>query len=228
MIDGGIFIIKGKDAMNGHRKEKREPIYRGFLIPAIIICLLCIPVGGKAVQYEPKEVVKKLNTVLLEAMKGGKTLGYEGRYSLLTPVIKDSFALSNTARIAAGRYWASFSEEERNAYLKTYTEWTIASYDGRFNEYSGEQFKIISDSEPERGTVAVTSKLVKSNGDEVEFKYQLLQVGPVWRIVDIRISGVSQLALTRAQFASVLGKSGFQGLITMLNGKIKDLAKGAG
>jgi phospholipid transport system substrate-binding protein len=227
-IAGGIFIIKGNNGMNCHRKEKREPMYRPFLMLMIFLCLLFMPVVGKTAQYGPTEVVKKINAVLLEAMKGGDELGYAGRYRLLAPVIKNSFALSDTARIAAGRYWGTFSEEERNAYLKTYTDWTIASYAGRFNEYSGQQFRLISESAPVRGTVIVISKLVKSNKDEVEFNYQLLQVKGVWRIVDIRISGVSQLALTRAQFVSILGKSGFQGLISMLDGKIKDLAKGAG
>jgi phospholipid transport system substrate-binding protein len=228
MISGRIFIIKRNNGMNCHRKEKRMPKYRSFLTLVIFLCLLFVPVVGKAAQSGPTEVVKKLDTVLLKAMKGGDKLGYAGRYRLLAPVIKGSFALSETARIAAGRYWGEFSEEERNVYLKTYTEWTIATYAGRFNEYSGQQFRLISESAPEKGTVIVISKLIKSNKDEVEFNYQLLQAEGDWRIVDIRISGVSQLALTRAQFVSILGKSGFQGLIATLNSKIKDLAKGAG
>jgi phospholipid transport system substrate-binding protein len=228
MIDGRIFIIKGNNGMNCHRKEKRMRKYRSFLLLVVFLCLLFVPVVGKAAQAGPTEVVKKLNTVLLEAMKGGDKLGYAGRYRLLSPVIKGSFALSETARIAAGRYWESFSEEQRKVYLKTYAEWTIATYAGRFNEYSGQQFKLVSESAPVRDTVIVISKLIKGNQDKVEFDYQLLQVEGSWRIVDIRISGVSQLALTRAQFVSVLGKSGFQGLITTLNGKIKDLSKGVG
>jgi phospholipid transport system substrate-binding protein len=108
--------------------------------------------------------------------------------------------------------------------LKTYTEWTVATYAGRFDDYSGEQFKLISESAPDRDTATVSSKLIESNRDEVEFNYQLHRMEGAWRIVDVRILEVSQLALTKAQFVSILGLKGFKGLISMLNGKIKDLS----
>ena len=214
--------------MDRDRKETIEPMYRRFPLFVIFLCLLFVPVIGLAAQNEPKEVVKKLDAALLEAMKGGDKLGYAGRYRLLAPVIRNSFDTYNTARIAAGQYWAGFSEEQRMEYLKTYYEWTVASYAGRFDEYSGQQFRLVSETTPERAIVTVISNLIKRNGEEVEFNYLLTQVKGVWRIVDIRVSGVSQLALTRAQFVDVLGKSGFRGLIKTLKGKIKDLEKGKG
>jgi phospholipid transport system substrate-binding protein len=217
-----------QNGIYGHRSGKEETMYRCFIVLIVFLGLLFTPAVGEAEQSGPTAVVKKMNAALLEAMKGGDKLGYSGRYRLLAPVIKASFALSDTARIAAGRYWRTFTEEERNAYLKTYTEWTIASYAGRFDAYSGEEFRLVSESPPARGSVNVISKLIRSDKDEVEFNYRLMQAEGGWRIVDIRISGVSQLALTRGQFVSILGKSGFQGLISMLNGKINNLEKGTG
>ncbi|HSA77900.1 MAG TPA: ABC transporter substrate-binding protein [Nitrospirota bacterium] len=189
----------------------------------VLMGAVLTPISGEAGRNGPSEVINKLNSSLLEAMKGGQKLGYEGRYRLLAPVIRDSFALSSMGRIAAGRYWDAFSEEERKLYRKTYTEWSIASYAGRFNEYSGEQFRLVSESPPEGGTVTVISKLIDSSKDEVEFNYKFRLVDGSWRIVDIRILGVSQLALTRAQFVSVLGIKGFNGLISSLNGKVREL-----
>jgi phospholipid transport system substrate-binding protein len=206
-------------------KENSQRTYRGFLFLVIFLGAVFLPFSGMAVQQAPSEVINKLNTVLLESMKKGNTLGYEGRYRLLAPVIKDSFAISLMARIASGKYWGTFSEEERKVYLRTYADWSVASYAGRFNEYSGQQFRLISESAPERGTVTVLSKLIDRNKDEVEFNYQFRQVEGTWRIVDIKILGVSQLALTRVQFVSILGAKGFQGLISMLNGKIRDLSQ---
>ncbi len=211
--------------MSCHDKENSQRIYRGFLFLVIFLGVVFSPFYGMAVQQAPSEVINKLNTVLLESMKKGNALGYEGRYRLLAPVIKDSFAISLMARIASGKYWGSFSEDERKVYLRTYTDWSVASYAGRFNGYSGQQFRLISESPPERGTVTVISKLIDKNKDEVEFNYQFRQVEGTWRIVDIKILGVSQLALTRVQFVSILGAKGFQGLISTLNGKIRDLSQ---
>jgi phospholipid transport system substrate-binding protein len=214
--------------MNTRWKKNGLLIYRSLLPLFILLVALFMPFPIKAEQNGPSEVIKKLNAGLLEAMKGGRELGYGGRFRLLAPVIKDTFALYKMARLAAGKYWETFSEEERNVYLKTYTEWSIASYAGRFNKYDGERFTLVSESAPERSTVTVISKLVESNKDEVEFNYLLRRVEGAWRVVDIRVFGVSQLALTRVQFVSILGKMGLQGLISMLNEKISDLSQGKG
>lgn len=199
-----------------------------FLLLIFFPGFIFIPLSGKADQTGPTEAITKLNSTLLEAMKGGKELGYEGRYKMLAPVIREYFALTQMARSTAGKYWESFSAEERDVYLKTYIEWTIASYAGRFDEYSGEQFSLVSVSPPDKGVVTVVSRLIASNKDEVEFNYQFRMVGGVWRIVDIRILGVSQLSLTKAQFVSILDKKGYQGLVSILYDKIRSLSQRKG
>lgn len=161
----------------------------------------------------------------MESMRRAGELGYQGRYKLLEPVIKDSFAISFMANQSVGRYWKTLREEERSTFLKTYTEWTIATYAGRFGGYSGEQFELVSESEPDRGTVSVISKLIQSNKEEIEFHYKLRKMEGRWRVVDIQISGVSQLALTRSQFVDVIKNKGFDGLVSMLKGKIEGFSR---
>lgn len=195
-----------------------------WIFSVTVMFSILAPTGAWCEQ--PSAVVRKLNAALLEAMKKGKEAGYPVRRSIVEPVIRDSFALDDTARAAAGRYWATFNEDQRKIYLKTYADWTVATYAGRFDGYSGEKFTIVSESPPVGGTVTVISKLIQPKGGEVEFSYQLRQVRGNWRIADIKICGVSQLALTRGQFISIVRKKGFPGLIAKLNEKIDKLAQG--
>jgi phospholipid transport system substrate-binding protein len=176
---------------------------------------------GSAEQSEPSDVIKKFNATLIDSMKRAKELGYSGRYQLLEPVIKDSFALSYMATISVGKYWKTLNEKEKNLLLDTYTEWTIATYAGRFDDYSGEKFELISTSKPVQDTVTVISKLIGSDEDR-DFYYRLRKMEGKWRIVDIQISGVSQLALTRSQFVDVINRKGVNALISMLKDKIKN------
>jgi len=211
------------------KPDKSQRIIRVFLVLLVFLATVFRPEFPEWLDKTGLQgLSKKFNSALLEAMKGGKKLGYEGRYRLLDPVIRNSFSLSSMARSAAGNYWDSFSEEERKVYLKTYSEWSVANYAGRFTDYSGEQFRLISESPPERNTVTVLSKLIESNGNDLEFKYHLRLVEGSWRIVDIRILGVSQLWLTKAQFVFILGVKGFDGLISMLNDKTRKLSQGDG
>jgi ABC-type transporter MlaC component len=49
-----------------------------------------------------------------------------------------------------------------------------------------------------------------------------------WRIVDIQVRGVSQLAMTRSQFVGILEREGFDGLINSLKDKIRELSGNPG
>jgi len=222
-------MLLRENKKKGHCREMQTRWFRRYILFLFAFMVaVVVPFSAYAASPGPSLPVKNLNTALLQAMKGASELGYEGRYRLLSPVIKDSFALSHTARIVAGGYWKTFSEAERNLYLKTYADWTVATYAGRFDGYSGEQFMLVSESLPDRDTATVTSKLITSNSDEVEFNYQLHRMEGTWRIVDVKILDVSQLSLTKAQFVSILGFKGFNGLISMLNGKIKDMSQRKG
>ncbi len=194
----------------------------GFVL---VLSLVLSPLRSNAEQA-PQESIKTFNAALLEAMKKADELGYKGRYSLLAPVIDNSFALPLMADLALGRYRKTLTEEQHRTYLKNYIEWTVATYAARFDGYSGEQFKIVSQSGPERGIVTVVSDLIKTDGEKVEFHYLLRQVAGKWRVVDIQISGVSQLALTRSQFTSVINDAGFAGLMSMLKEKIRGFSQG--
>jgi phospholipid transport system substrate-binding protein len=170
----------------------------------------------------PEDTIGRFNAALLDAMKKADALGYKGRYQLLEPVITDVFALSFMASKAMGSHWRKLTPKQRGIYLKTYSDWTVATYAGRFDGYSGEIFDIARSVPADRDTVSVKSSIMKPNGDRiVDFKYLLRRMSGKWQIIDIRIVEVSQLALTRAQFVSVMNKEGFDNLISMLREKTK-------
>ncbi len=198
-----------------------------FLQIAILMAAFVIvsPHAAPASQPGPKDGIQALNASLLEAMKRADELGYTGRYKLLEPVIRDTFAFSFMGSKAVGRFWEKLDEEQRKLFHKTYAEWSIATYAGRFDGYSGEKFEIVSESAPAQGTVTVISKLIQSNEEPITFSYLMRMIDGRWRIVDIQISGVSQLALTRAQFSDILKSKGFTALITMLKEKTAEFAK---
>ncbi len=205
-------------------KEKKAA---GLLVVSCIllmILLLCT-ISQAAETPGPQAVIENFNAALLEAMKKADELGYSGRYRLLDPVIKNSFALSFMGEQTLGRYAKKITAEERESFLKYYTDWTVATYAGRFDGYSGEKFEVVSESGPVQGTSTVISKLIKQNGEEVVFHYQLRKIKSMWRIVDIKILGVSELALTRAQFTEVIKYKGLNGLISMLKEKIAGFEK---
>ena len=170
---------------------------------------------------EQAKVIQEFNEALIAAMKGGKELGYEGRYKLLEPVIDKTFAMSYMASRSLGRYWKPLSDADKKAFLDLYRQWSIAQYAENFDEYDNQSFKIVSESESARGLFTVNTDFTKPIGDIIEFNYQLRKIKDHWRIVDIFISGVSQLANTRSQFMTIMKKQGLEGLSAEMKQKIE-------
>ena len=200
--------------------------FAGFIVLAALSLTLAFHSRAEAKQTEPAEVISGFNAALLESMKKAGELGYHGRFKLLEPVIKESFAVPFMARECVGSYWKTLGEKDRQTFLDTYSEWTIATYAGRFNDYSGERFEISSESKPVRGTVTVISKLIQPNNEQIDFHFSLRKIDALWRIVDIKVFGVSQLANTRSQFVSVIKNKGFDDLISSLKKNISRFSLG--
>jgi len=208
------------------RQEGSMRVAHWVIALSILLYAVLFPLQGKADMQGPAEVIKTFNAALLESMKRADELGYAGRYKLLDPVVRNSFALPYMASQSAGRYWKTIKETEQRVLVKTYTEWSVATYARRFDGYSGERFEVVSESASDQGTVTVISKIIQPDKEGAVFHYKLRKIDGNWRIVDIQISGVSQLALTRSQFTSVIKEKGFDGLIALLKTKTEGLAQG--
>jgi phospholipid transport system substrate-binding protein len=191
--------------------------------PFIMATLLFLPVSGRADQRGAEDAVKKMNSALLESMKKAEEIGFRGRYKVLSPVIHDVFALTFMGEVSMGSFWKTLSTEQRKQFLDTYTDWTISSYAGNFDGYSGEIFEVKNDQVDRGDKVTVVSTLISPKENPIDFNYTLRRFQDKWRIVDIRIEGVSQLAMTRGQFVAVMKKKGFDGLIASLKEKIATL-----
>jgi ABC-type transporter MlaC component len=72
----------------------------------------------------------------------------------------------------------------------------------------------------------VHARLIKSSGEPVKFDYIMRRTDGGWRIVNIIVDGVSDLALKRAEYTSVMRDQSFEALIAQLRQKVQDYAKG--
>lgn len=204
----------------------KTPALTGFSL--LVFCtVMVLPLHIRGETPGPAEVISRFNGALIEAMRGGKELGFSGRYRLLKPVVTETFLSPYMASVSVGRHWKTLTEEQQRQFEEIYAEWLIANYAKNFHAYAGERFEITKQSQT-AGGAAVLSKLLNSQGKETEFDYRLRLTEDAWHIVDIRISGVSQLANTRAQFVSVLDKNGFDELVASLKRKSREFSRSDG
>ena len=172
-------------------------------------------------------VVERFQSTLISVMKDAKKLGYEGRYKILAPAVEESHDLPGIAQFAAGRYWDKLSEQQRKTYVATFAKLSIATYAYRFDDYSGEAFKTVSEEAISNGDELVHTVLTSPNSDNVHFDYILRRRDGVWRIINIIVDGVSDLAIKRAEYSNIIRDQGGDVLIAKLQGQITNYSKPA-
>jgi phospholipid transport system substrate-binding protein len=176
----------------------------------------------------PSKVVDTLHDNLISVMKDSESLGYDGRFEQLEPVINELFDIPFMAAKSVGRHWKSVDEADRSRLLSKFGQFTVANYAGRFTGYSGQSFETFKEEPSKHGTVMVFSRLDKGNGETIQLNYRLRPDGDDgWKIIDVLLNGtVSELALRRSEYSSLIQREGFTALMTALNARIDDLAGG--
>ncbi len=198
---------------------------------AALVLLLAMPllVPAKVMAQEsPKVTIENFYATLLGVMKQAKTLGYQGRYAKLEPVVDRTFNLNDMGRLAIGPQWAKLTPDEQVRLLDVFRRFTVASYAAQFNGYGGERFDVGNEVPMQQGNLIVESKLVQGNGSPVSMNYLMRKYGDRWQIIDVFIDGtLSEVSRRRSEFTSVIAKGGIEALIKVLEQKIQVLQKSA-
>lgn len=202
-------------------------ISRRTLFSAATAFMLMLPFGARAADAGPVAIVNEFYATLMQAMKQGPQIGFAGRRDLLAPAVSKAFDLPAMTRITVGPQWASVPADQQQKLIHAFSDYSVATYANRFDNYSGEKFEVDPKAVPSAGgDVVVHSKLVESDGKPVELDYLMHRIGgDGWKIIDVYLSGtISQLAAQRSEFTSVMSRGGATALIQSLRDKAAQLA----
>ncbi len=194
-----------------------------------VIALLGLGSPAAAAESPARRIVEMLHGSLLDIMMSAEALGFEGRRDYITPVMEDSYDMALIARASTGRYWRRASDDQKRRIIEAITRLSITIYAARFDGFSGEQFRTLSDEPAPRGTVLVKTEIVKSDGDTVALDYLMRETAGDWRIIDVYLDGIySEIALKRADYAGILKRAGFDGLFAEIERKIAEIEREGG
>ncbi|WP_292977177.1 ABC transporter substrate-binding protein [Nitrosomonas sp.] len=197
------------------------------LLVSIILVMAATGLQAESPENDDAErVITTLQDGLIQTMRQGQKAGYNGRLKLIAPVIQQTHDLAAIIRSVLGAHWAKLDADQQQAITQAFQANSIATYADRFDQYDGEQFKVIEQIQLPRGRVLVRSQLVRVDGNPVNFDYVMNRTSEGWRIINIVVDGVSDLALKRAEYSAVLQKNGIAALIDMLKQKTARIEQG--
>ena len=196
--------------------------------------LLGIAAGGAAADpstgtspdaAEATRVVEGLHAAMLDAMKQGQQLGFDGRLKRLEPAIASRYDFAFIAEKSVGLAWKDFDAEQRAKLVDAISRLAYATYSARMSDFGGERFETLGTEGASQGTVLVHTRIVDANGGKVPLDYRLRETPDGPRIVDVFYDGtVSELAMRRSEYSSLLKKGGFEALMAALEKKIGEQA----
>ena len=94
----------------------------------------------------------------------------------------------------------------------------------RFRKATADTFAISGQEELPRGQIEVTGTLATADGEKLPISYILHQADGSWKIINIIVDGISDLALKRSEYRRVMEDEDFAGLLEYLSAQIADLA----
>jgi phospholipid transport system substrate-binding protein len=192
-----------------------------WLMALILMVLGLIPLRAQT----PSAAVVKIQTYyeqLMPTIQQAARLSVRERDKRFAPVFAAVFDIPTMTRLAVGPAWKSFSAEQQAAVRDAFARFIVAQYASQIKDYSGESFVVDPQTTPESrgGGEIVKTKLVQPGGRTVSINY--LVRGE--RVVDIYLNGtISDLAMRRDEFASVVAAGGADALIKRLRDRTDNL-----
>ena len=190
---------------------------------AVVLMVLLGLVPSRA--QTPSTAVAKIENYyqqLMPTIQQAARLGVREREKRFSPVFAAVFDIPTMTRLAVGPGWKSFSAEQQAAARDAFARFLVAEYASQIKDYSGESFVVDPQTTPESrgGGEIVKTKLLQPGGRTVNINY--LVRGE--RVVDIYLNGtISDLAMRRDEFASVIATGGADALIKRLRDRTENL-----
>lgn len=190
-----------------------------------VVMFLAILFAGRSVlasdaHDQLKASMDKLIAVLKEKSLKAPDKKEERRAKIFA-VLEERFDFEQMGKWALGANWKGLSQQERDEFVKTFSELIEKSYILKIERYSNE--KIEFKDERTKGKYYYVYTDVISGDKTIPVNYSLYPKGDQWLVYDVVIEGVSLVKNYRTQFDEIIRKEKFAGLMDKLKKQVSDL-----
>jgi len=174
-----------------------------------LLLALCLAAGTAFAAADPGQTVVDLGNRTLQLLNQ-KQLPEQERQSKFRALWREGFDGNYISRVIAGPYWRTANEQQRQDFVKALEDYIVRVYSQRFEQYSGEQFKMLK-ATPQGEEALVNSQIIRPNGGPpVKVDWRLRKQGGDYKIVDVIVEGISMVTTQRDEFTAVAQRGGGQ------------------
>lgn len=193
---------------------------RTFLIAIIAL----IPAITFAQLPPPAAPVAQLTATLASLQQAGRKTPFATRMQTLLPVVQQVFDLPVVLQNSVGPRWSSLPDEQKTQALDVFTQYTAAAYVTNFDTDNGDRFEILPELRAAGADQIVQTRIVPKSGDLTRIDYVMRQTANGWHAIDVLSQGISQVAVQRSDFRSLIRDGDATRLISGLRDKVAQYA----
>jgi phospholipid transport system substrate-binding protein len=107
-----------------------------------------------------------------------------------------------------GTHWKDATESERSEYFKLFEDMIVRTYALRFENYSGESFKVTGSAEAGKDFLVNSTILQKSGAPKLGLDWRVRGNAGQMKIVDVVVENVSMSITQRDEFNAIIQRGG--------------------
>lgn len=150
----------------------------------------------------------------------------EAQLEKLTGLLKGTIDLDITGRLILAKNWRSASDQQREAYLDLFRPYALDNLASKIRSSSVaiplQNFEIIKGEPIGKNDVLVSTDLFWPGYPPYRMDWRLRgRDDGSLQAIDVVVEGVSMVVTQRAEFASVIERRGFDGLLDQMRSQVK-------
>jgi phospholipid transport system substrate-binding protein len=197
----------------------------GMVTALVVLCWLAIVPNASraedAAAPNGNPAIEMIKQTVDEVVKIDQSLPGEAntseRRAKLRALIEPRFDFEEMAKRSLGAQWLERTPEEQTEFVRVFSDLLAHTYMARIEDVKPGMVKIESENLDFPRSVVKTQ--VTSNGDTFPIDYKLLNMNGHWRVYDVVIENIGLVANYRNEFAGIVRKEGFPGLMSRLREK---------
>jgi phospholipid transport system substrate-binding protein len=125
-------------------------------------------------------------------------------------LLREGFAVKTIGQFVLGKYRRTTSQETIDAFVRVFEEYVVSLYAKQFKHYSGQKFLVekVADTSRKGDSMVMTKIFPRGNSQPLRVNFQVRNFGDTFKILDVRVEGVSMVLAQRDEFTSYISTNG--------------------
>ena len=192
-----------------------------LMILAALCTALLLPAAGRAQETTPLNEIKNTIDQILKVVEQypGKE-NTSPRRAKLRDIINPRFDFREMSQRSLGAAWNERNDAEREEFVSVFSDLLARTYLSKIETIKPGMVQI--NSETVEAPKALVRTTIKNNSDTFPIDYKLINENGTWRVYDVIIENIGLVSNYRNEFAGIIRKEKFEGLMTRLREKSKN------